>query len=659
MRGLAILTVAWLVAALGAAAQVPAPANPGDEALPPVLAPLVAKAGTNDASAALLRLMRIVLESDDAALATAAVAALPRFGEEGERALERVVRESATLPARSKALALVVEHRRPYARSLLIEIASTEAPLALRLQALDALAGDPAALPDLEPLLSSREQKVLARTLRLLGHAKRPAAVDRAKEILSGDSRAMPLLKVAACEVLRDQGGPDAIRILLGTAAHELGEVRAFAMNSLAVMDRGAVLLLLLPMVSATAPAEDALTAIELLRRCRLPATDEALRRALDHKDLDVQAAACLALGELGDASSLPRLEKATLSPEGTVASAAIEAVTHLRKNDPEWRDKLRRMTRAQKGDVRLAAADALGVLEDPTLAPLMVELLDDHDWRVRETAAEALGRLRQRDAIGPLIDHLERDRYRVRDAIACALRRTTGMPFDESRSAWRRWWTDHARDFEVPSVETVDAMEAKRATARASASTRATFYGLPVTSDHVTVVIDVSGSMGEPAHLNETPATGDPAAEPAGPTKLDMAKSECTRLLEQMPDGSHLNLLFFSDQVERWQRGVVELDRSHVVRATMYVRDRRAGGSTNLCEALTEALADPETDAIYLLTDGEPTSGKIIDPALLRADVHHKNHGQRVQIHTIALGHSSALLQHISEDSHGIYLER
>src|SRR5262249_37276293 len=157
--------------------------------------------------------------------------------------------EGATLPARSKALALVVERKRPNARSLLIEIATVEAPLALRLQALDALAGEASALPDLEPLLVTREQKVLARALRLLGHARRPAAIDRAKEILSGDSRACPLLKIAAVEVLRDEGGPESIRILLGTASHELGEARAFAMNSLAVMDRGAVLLMLLPMV--------------------------------------------------------------------------------------------------------------------------------------------------------------------------------------------------------------------------------------------------------------------------------------------------------------------------------------------------------------------------------------------------------------------------
>lgn len=659
LRGLALTAVAWFVAAFGAAGQQPSSPRAGDEPLPAAIAPLVAKAGTNDASAALLRLTRLVLETDDVALASAGVGALPRFGEEGERALERVVREAATLAARSKALALVVAHQRPNARSLLLEIASVEAPLTLRLQALDALANDAAALPDLEALLTAREQKVLARALRLLGRAHRPAAVDRAKEILSGDARAVPLLKIAAVEVLRDEGGPESIKILLGTASHELGEVRAFAMNSLAVMDRGAVLLLLLPMVTPTAPPEDALTAIELLRRCRLPATDEALRRALDHKDLDVQAAACLALGELGDETSLARLEKATLSPEGTVASAAIEAVTRLRPNDPDWREKLKRMTRSQKADVRLAATDALGLIEDASLAPLLVGLLDDHDWRVRETAAEALGRLRPREAVGPLIDHLERDRYRVRDAIAIALRRTTGMPFDESRSAWRRWWTDHAKDFEVPPVAQVDAMEAKRASARVGNTTRASFYGIPVTSDHVTVVIDVSGSMGEPAQLNDPATTGDPAAAAAGPTKLDVAKTECTHLLEQMPDGAHLNLLFFSDQVERWQRGVVELDRPHVVRATMYVRDRRAGGSTNLCEALTEALADPETDAIYLLTDGEPTSGKIIDPALLRADVHHKNHGRRVQIHTIALGHSSALLQHISEDSHGVYTER
>jgi HEAT repeat protein len=412
-------------------------------------------------------------------------------------------------------------------------------------------------------------------------------------------------------------------------------------------------------MVQPTAPAEDALTAIEILHACRLPATEEALRRALDHKDLDVQAAACRALGEVGDMTALPRLEKASISAECTVASAAIEAVTRLRKGDPEWRERLLRMTHAQRPEIRLAAADSLASLADPTLLPTLVALLDDRDWRVREAAAEGLGGLRQKEAVGPLIDHLEKDRFRVRDSIAIALRRTTGMPFDESRTSWRRWWVDHGAAFTVPPLADVEAMEARLAKARASNTTKATFYGIPVTSDHVTVVVDISGSMAEPAHCDGAAVSGVPGSDAAGPTKLDVAKAECTKLIEQMPDGAQLNLLFFSDGVERWQHGVIELDRPRVARATMFVRDRHAGGATNLYEALAQALSDSETDAIYLLTDGEPTAGKIVDPALLRADVHHRNHARRVRIHSIALGHSSALLNHLSEDSGGTYAER
>ena len=75
----------------------------------------------------------------------------------------------------------------------------------------------------------------------------------RAREILLPESRFPPPLKVAAVEVLRDDGGPDSIRRLIATAGHELGEVQDFALKSLLVMDRGAVLLLVIPMLSPDA----------------------------------------------------------------------------------------------------------------------------------------------------------------------------------------------------------------------------------------------------------------------------------------------------------------------------------------------------------------------------------------------------------------------
>ena len=654
VRVLFLSGTVWLVAALSAAAQQPAPPRAEN-----VIPALVAKAGTADAGAALTRLLELAFQTTDAGLASDAVAAMARFGEEGSRALERVARDGLVLPARARALSLIVEQKRPAARGILLDIAANESPLTLRLQAVEALALDPATIALVEPLLTTHDARVAGCALRLLGRARRPAAVDRARELLGGDARATTPLKILAVEVLRDDGSAESIRTLLTAASRELGDVRTFAIKSLAVMDRGAVLLLLLPMLEPTAPAEDALTAIEVVRMCRLPSTEEALRRALDHKDCDVRAAACRALGEAGDVAMLPRLEKAALASECTVASAAIEAVTRLKHDDPEWRERLLKMARAQRPEIRLAAVDALASLADPAQLPLFVTLLDDRDWRVRESAAEGLGHLRLREAVGPLIDHLEKERYRVRETIAIALRRTTGMPFDESRSAWRRWFTDHGASFTVPPLAEVEAMEARLAKARAANSTKASFYGVAVTSDHVTVVVDVSGSMAEPARADGAAVTGTPGSEAAGPTKLDVAKGECTKLLEQMPDGSQLNLLFFSDGVERWQHGVIELDRPRVARATIFVRDRHAGGATNLYEALAQALSDNETDAIYLLTDGEPTAGKIIDPALLRTDVHHRNHARRVRIHAIALGHSSALLRHLADDSGGTYDER
>lgn len=643
-----------LVAAVPVAAQQPAPQR-SDNVIPA----LVAKAGTADAGAALTRLLELALQPGDAGLASDAVAAMARFGEEGSRALERVARDGLVVPARARALTLVIEQKRPAARTILVDIATSESPLTLRLQAIEALALDKASLASIEPLLTAHDPRVAACALRLLGRAHRPAATDRARELLGGDARATTGLKIVAVEVLRDEGSPDAIKALLAASARELGDVRTFALKSLAVMDRGAVLLLLLPMLEPTAPAEDALAAVEVVRLCRLPSTEEALRRALDHKDCDVRAAACRALGEVGDVTALPRLEKTALLPDCTVAAAAIEAVTRLRRDDPDWRDKLLKLSRAPRPEIRLAAVDSLASLADPTLLTLLITLLDDRDWRVRESAAEGLGLLRMREAVGPLIDHLEKERYRVRDTIAIALRRITGMPFDESRSAWRRWFTDHGAGFTVPPLAEVEAMEARLAKARAASTTKASFYGVPVTSDHVTVVVDVSGSMAEPAHPDALPVTGAPGSDPLGPTKLDVAKQECTKLLDQMPDGSQLNLLFFSDGVERWQHGVIELDRPRIARAATFVRDRRAGGATNLYEALAQALSDSETDAIYLLTDGEPTAGKIIDPALLRADVRHRNHARRVRVHAIALGHSSALLKHLADDSGGTYDER
>ena len=623
---------------------------------------LAEQAGSPASAAALARLLELALAGGDAARARAATEALPRFGEPGDCALERVLRGASAVAARARALELCAARGRREDVGLFVELASRPEPTPLRLLALDAIAADRAALALLAPILRDPDPKVQARALRLLGHARLPAAIERAREILAPDARVEPQLKIAAIEVLRLEGGPDSIRRLVVAAGHELGEARDFALKTLLVMERGAVLLLLVPMLSPAAPANDALVAIDVVSRVGAWDVDEiraAVRGAVDHPDTDVQSAAVRAIGALGDRDGLARLERAAAGVDPEVAAAAIDAITALRGDDAAWRETLRRMVRAPRVPIRLAAIRALGAVGDRGAVPLLVRLLDDEGWRVRETAADALGELRAGTAIAPLIDHLEGERMRVRAALVRALRRTTGMPFQDVPRDWRRWWNDAGPGFEVPPLEQVEAMETRLLRNAAQGRTRATFYGIPVASDHLALVIDVSGSMAEvdPVSFDASATARDARAAPR--TKLDVAKAEVQQLLDRLPDGTSLNLLFFSDDVERWQRHLVPWTRAHAARAGAYVRERRAGGATNLFDALTDALADPQLDTIYLLSDGHPTSGRIVDPVALRAEIRRRNCARNVRIHVVSIGHESALLRHLAADSGGTWARR
>ncbi len=620
------------------------------------------QAATPQAPAALARLVELAVVAGDAQTACAATDALPSFGTSGDLALDRVLHYAVRLDARARALELCAARRHPEDRGLFVELAASNAPTSLRLRAIELLAVDREALPLLVPLLDSGDASVQARALRILGEARIGGALERARELLAPNSRGETLQKITAIDVLRVDGDPDSIRRLIEVTGRELGDVRDFAFKSLLVMDRGAVLLLLLPMLEPASPAPDALVALEIVAHVdagALPELRDAVRGALDHRDPSVQAAAARTAVALRDREALPRLKRETASLDPMVAVAAIEARTELERDDPVWRETLRRLLRSTRVPLRLAAVRSLARITDEQTVPLLIALLNDDEWRVREAAVEGLGALRSPAAIEPLLARLEKERLRVRGAVVRALRRTSGMPFRDCARDWRRWWSDVEATFAVPPLEQVEAMETRLARNAEHGPTRASFYGLPVDSDHLALVVDVSGSMNEIDPAQRSATQLEPTARGSIPTKLEVAKVEIERLLERLPDGAAVNLLFFSGAVERWQLGLVNLHSSGAARASAFVRERRAGGGTNLFDALDEALADPQVDTIYLLSDGHPTAGKIVDPTLLRAEIRRRNVARNVRIHVVALGRGSPLLHHLAEDSGGALVQR
>ena len=79
--------------------------------------------------------------------------------------------------------------------------------------------------------------------------------------------------------------------------------------------------------------------------------------------------------------------------------------------------------------------------------------------------------------------------------------------------------------------------------------------------------------------------------------------------------------------------------------------------GGTNIHDALELAFQDPEVDTVYLLTDGQPSAGRITDIDELADAVRRWNYSRQIVIHGIAVGQKSALLKRLAEESGGEYV--
>jgi Mg-chelatase subunit ChlD len=177
-------------------------------------------------------------------------------------------------------------------------------------------------------------------------------------------------------------------------------------------------------------------------------------------------------------------------------------------------------------------------------------------------------------------------------------------------------------------------------------------YFQLEITSDRILFIVDRSGSMAEPAERR------DRYGKASGKTssKFSYVQDELETLLMALPETTQVNVLFFADGVEAFRTadgGRPELiplttrGRTELVR---YVRNLAPNGGTNLYTALDRALDlagrglkdsayDVAFDTIYLLSDGKPTAGPVIDEGEILRRVDEVNALRKVKIHAITFG--------------------
>ncbi|CAF3487630.1 unnamed protein product [Fusarium graminearum] len=170
-----------------------------------------------------------------------------------------------------------------------------------------------------------------------------------------------------------------------------------------------------------------------------------------------------------------------------------------------------------------------------------------------------------------------------------------------------------------------------------------------------IVLVIDVSGSMGQPA-----PVPGEDQ-ESAGLSVLDLTKHAARTIIESMNENDRLSIVTFASKAKVLQP-LLPMNQDNKTRAIKNVKSMEPRDATNLWQGMLEAIkqfntdeSSPNVPAIMILTDGMPNH---MNPAVGFVPKIRNMGPLPASIHTFGFGYSlkSDLLKSIAEIGNGNY---
>jgi HEAT repeat protein len=340
-------------------------------------------------------------------------------------------------------------------------------------------------------------------------------------------------------------------------------------------------------------------------------------------------------------------------------------------------------LVKSKNWQVRAMAVDCLAVFRHPEFVRIAEPLLEDPEVRVRIGVVQAFATIGGDAVMAPLIRAMGKkdNEGRVLDDIADALARFTGKNFGPNPANWESWWTANKGKVKIQRMSSEDFAKVKESDKEQKT---AVYFGLRVISKNIAFVFDTSASMSEAYVLpSERKEEAGPPAEPPEKTtakklekkaspgseaakpmvkKIEVAKSELTKVLNSLQMGIKVNIIRFNTLIEPWKDALAPLTGETKKDALSYVNASTPDGMTNVYGALETALKDEKVDTIYLLSDGEPTVGEYIETEDLLEAVARLNQLQKVKINTIGF-HLKAeerhLMQELAERNFGVFLSR
>jgi len=388
---------------------------------------------------------------------------------------------------------------------------------------------------------------------------------------------------------------------------------------------------------------------LDALTRMSNEGADGVLVRVLECENNALRVAAIQALEARGVPGCERYLERLTDSGANEVRAAAWIALAGRVPEDSRYKRRLALLADHDNSTLRAAAAVVLGRARFEGAVGALAGLLADDDWRVRDTALDACLDLRDGALVPTLISRIDLEALVRRDRVRDTLVGLTAVDHGASSARWRAWWEREGKDQPLATAEAAQAFLDARPRAESGAGRSiAQFYGIPLTSNRVAFVIDASGSMsaGTGSH-----ATGAPAH-----TRIEVAKSQLLAVVGRLEPRARFNIVWFATDTSAWRARLAERTPANLRSAQRFVEERRADGATALYDGLVAAWRDRDVEAIYLLSDGTPSAGRLVQPEAILADVRARFASKPVTVHCISVGTASSLLEAIAGATGGMY---
>ncbi len=209
-------------------------------------------------------------------------------------------------------------------------------------------------------------------------------------------------------------------------------------------------------------------------------------------------------------------------------------------------------------------------------------------------------------------------------------------------------------------------------------------FFGIPVNSSKVQLIVDGSGSMssciawansyGEKERTYYDGTRYKRTRQTCLMTRMKSLQNELTALIEYLSSSTKLSLQAFSSpgylNHRKWKNGVmVELTDANKTSAINFINSLSDGkvtswGGTRPWHALDKAFSNAEADTMFFMTDGDPNKDRNggswnsddFEPTAEAYITLNKNRNSELSINTISVGQSSPWLELISNGASGTY---